>query len=105
MSTPAIAVAEHTTIGTDWTIDNDHSNVEFSVKHMMIATVTGTFESTARPSPSSPAWPLPQHRRLPFVRRTQVWLEPEAIDAGVVRFETLTATFEENPKPMPLPSS
>lgn len=47
MSTPAMAVAEPTTIGTDWTIDNDHSNVEFSVKHMMIATVTGTFENVS----------------------------------------------------------
>ena len=35
---PAVSTQEET-----WTIDPDHSHVEFSVKHMMIATVKGRF--------------------------------------------------------------
>ncbi|HLT19424.1 MAG TPA: YceI family protein [Thermomicrobiales bacterium] len=30
-------------VGTTWAIDSAHSNVEFSVKHMMISTVKGQF--------------------------------------------------------------
>lgn len=34
---------EQTAVGTTWAIDSVHSNVEFSVKHMMISTVKGQF--------------------------------------------------------------
>lgn len=37
-TTPSTAVA------TTWAIDTAHSNVEFSVKHMMISTVKGMFQ-------------------------------------------------------------
>ena len=30
-------------MSTTWKIDPDHSNVEFAVRHMMIATVRGIF--------------------------------------------------------------
>lgn len=33
-----------TSVGTTWAIDTAHSNVEFSVKHMMISTVKGMFQ-------------------------------------------------------------
>ncbi len=39
-----IVVATNVTTGT-WAIDPAHSNVEFSVKHMMISTVKGRFPS------------------------------------------------------------
>jgi polyisoprenoid-binding protein YceI len=32
-------------VGTTWAIDPAHSNVEFSVKHMMISTVKGMFQT------------------------------------------------------------
>lgn len=33
-----------TTVKTKWSIDADHSEISFKVKHMMISTVTGHFE-------------------------------------------------------------
>ena len=33
-----------TSVATTWAIDSAHSNVEFSVKHMMISTVKGMFQ-------------------------------------------------------------
>lgn len=33
-----------TSVATTWSIDTAHSNVEFSVKHMMISTVKGMFQ-------------------------------------------------------------
>ncbi|MDZ5470144.1 YceI family protein [Bacillus sp. 31A1R] len=30
---------------TNWTVDNAHSSVDFSIKHMMIANVKGTFKN------------------------------------------------------------
>jgi polyisoprenoid-binding protein YceI len=44
MSTTSTAIAERAAVGTTWTIDSDHSGAEFSVKHMMIATVRGAFQ-------------------------------------------------------------
>ncbi len=34
---------QQTAVATTWAIDSAHSNVEFSVKHMMISTVKGQF--------------------------------------------------------------
>lgn len=46
-------------VGTStWVIDSVHSSVEFSVKHMMVATATGRFtrlEGTIRLDPANPA--------------------------------------------------
>ena len=39
----SLALGEQTAIATEWAIDSAHSNVEFSVKHMMISTVKGQF--------------------------------------------------------------
>ena len=36
-------VREQTSVATEWAIDSAHSNVEFSIKHMMISTVKGQF--------------------------------------------------------------
>jgi polyisoprenoid-binding protein YceI len=41
------SVSEQTAVGTAWSIDSVHSNVEFSVKHMMISTVKGQFSDLA----------------------------------------------------------
>jgi polyisoprenoid-binding protein YceI len=44
MSTPTTSAATTATTATNWAIDSAHSNVEFSVKHMMISTVKGMFQ-------------------------------------------------------------
>ena len=44
MITTSTTIAGSTTTDTTWTIDSDHSSIEFSVKHMMIATVKGAFQ-------------------------------------------------------------
>src|ERR1039457_5504889 len=31
-------------LASTWTLDNDHSNAQFKVKHLMISNVKGTFE-------------------------------------------------------------
>jgi polyisoprenoid-binding protein YceI len=36
-------IKDQTAVATTWAIDSVHSNVEFSVKHMMISTVKGQF--------------------------------------------------------------
>jgi polyisoprenoid-binding protein YceI len=38
------ATNPQTAVATTWSIDSAHSNVEFSVKHMMISTVKGMFQ-------------------------------------------------------------
>jgi polyisoprenoid-binding protein YceI len=43
MSTTIAETTVTTTIPATWTIDDAHSNVEFSVKHMMVSTVKGQF--------------------------------------------------------------
>jgi polyisoprenoid-binding protein YceI len=43
MSLTATTTAQSTAAGTTWTIDSAHSSIEFSVRHMMIATVKGAF--------------------------------------------------------------
>ena len=42
MSTPT---STQSAVATTWSIDSAHSNVEFSVKHMMISTVKGMFQN------------------------------------------------------------
>jgi len=39
-----VSTSNQTAVGTTWAIDSAHSNVEFSVKHMMISTVKGMFQ-------------------------------------------------------------
>ncbi|HEX5164929.1 MAG TPA: YceI family protein [Thermomicrobiales bacterium] len=43
MNTATTTTAGSTAVGTSWTIDSAHSSIEFSVRHMMIATVKGAF--------------------------------------------------------------
>lgn len=53
-----MTISSSQTTTTTWTIDSTHSSVEFSVKHMMIATVKGRFgalEGTIQLDESSPA--------------------------------------------------
>lgn len=38
------STSPQTSVATTWAIDSAHSNVEFSVKHMMISTVKGMFQ-------------------------------------------------------------
>lgn len=44
MSTISTTIAGKAAVDTTWTIDSDHSSIEFSVRHMMIATVKGAFQ-------------------------------------------------------------
>ena len=39
------SIQEQTAVSTTWAIDAAHSNVDFSVKHMMISTVKGSFQT------------------------------------------------------------
>jgi len=39
------ATNQQSAVATTWSIDSAHSNVEFSVKHMMISTVKGMFQN------------------------------------------------------------
>lgn len=43
MSTTSTTIAGKAAVDTTWTIDSAHSSIEFSVRHMMIATVKGAF--------------------------------------------------------------
>jgi polyisoprenoid-binding protein YceI len=44
MNTSSTTVVEKAGAVTTWTIDNAHSSVEFSVRHLLIATVKGAFQ-------------------------------------------------------------
>lgn len=44
MSTTSTTTSGSAAVDTTWTIDGDHSSIEFSVRHVMIATVKGAFQ-------------------------------------------------------------
>jgi polyisoprenoid-binding protein YceI len=59
---------------TKWTIDNGHSEIQFKVKHLAIANVTGTFR----------------------VFRGNIETENENFDNAAVEFEMETASIDTN---------
>ena len=57
MTAPNTSTSATTTATTTWAIDSAHSNVEFSVKHMMISTVKGQFSTVTGTLEFDPARP------------------------------------------------
>jgi polyisoprenoid-binding protein YceI len=47
LSTPVVALAAPAAAQTTWTIDPSHSSADFSVRHMMVSNVKGTFGKMA----------------------------------------------------------
>ena len=56
-----------------WTIDPVHSSIGFSVRHLMISKVKGTFKTFSGTSPSP---------RTPSRPRVNVTIDPDSIDTG-----------------------
>ncbi|MEK6606929.1 MAG: YceI family protein [Myxococcota bacterium] len=70
-SLPAAAAA------ADWEIDAAHTTVSFSVKHMMVTTVRGTFANVAGS--------VSEDERSPTKSKIDVTIDPASIHTGVVK--------------------